>query len=333
MVTAVGIVAAGAIPFGLITTAVVIRRKLALLPRWKPWRVPWGGFEVLAAFLVVGLFVPIALVNYGSVEKREASLAAFPIQLALLIVGWRVLYPRWKPFRRDAAILLSDEVSFNRPLPVGTAFVRATTLAILAWAVITPFVLGAIHGLVNWLFIELELTPEQHPLTQMAHGAAWEQVSFLLQACLAAPIIEEIFFRGILLSWMIGARERDTGGLQAQPLFPPAARPLVVLAIAVVDCALRAKAGPLIFAAVLSLGLATLWLVVRKGKRHFLAIYVSATAFALGHSGVWPSPIPLFFLGLGLGWLAVRTRGVFVPIVVHGLFNAISAVYVLRGAA
>jgi membrane protease YdiL (CAAX protease family) len=186
---------------------------------------------------------------------------------------------------------------------------------------------------VNWTFTQLGLTPEQHPLTQMAHGEAWEQVSFLLQACLVAPIVEETLFRGVLLSWMIGARERDTGGLQARPLFPSAARPFLVMTIAVLDCALRGKFGPILFAAVLSLGLAALWLVVRKGKRHSRAIYVSAAAFALVHSGIWPSPIPLFFLGLGLGWLAVRTRGVFVPVVVHGLFNAVSAVYVLRGAA
>jgi membrane protease YdiL (CAAX protease family) len=75
-----------------------------------------------------------------------------------------------------------------------------------------------------------------------------------------------------------------------------------------------------------------LWVRVRKGKRHARGIYASAALFALVHAGVWPSPIPLFFLGLGLGWLAVRTRGILVPVIVHGLFNAVSAVYVLRGA-
>ena len=68
-------------------------------------------------------------------------------------------------------------------------------------------------------------------------------------------------------------------------------------------------------------------------EEHIRALYVSAAFFALVHSAVWPTPIPLFFLGLGLGWLAVRTRGIFVPVIVHGLFNAVSAVYVLRGAA
>jgi membrane protease YdiL (CAAX protease family) len=79
--------------------------------------------------------------------------------------------------------------------------------------------------------------------------------------------------------------------------------------------------------------LAILWLSVRRGKRHARGIYASAALFSLVHSGVWPSPIPLFFLGVGLGWLAVRTRGVLVPALVHGLFNAVSAIYVLRGAA
>ena len=51
------------------------------------------------------------------------------------------------------------------------------------------------------------------------------------------------------------------------------------------------------------------------------------------HSNVWPSPIPLFVLGIGLGWLAVRTNGVLAPVIVHGLFNAVSVVFVLRSAA
>ena len=92
------------------------------------------------------------------------------------------------------------------------------------------------------------------------------------------------------------------------------------------------KVGPVVFAGVLTLGMVVLWFGGRRGKQHIRAIYASAALFALVHAGVWPSPIPLFVLGLGLGWIAIRSRGVLVPIVVHGLFNAVSAVYVLRGA-
>jgi membrane protease YdiL (CAAX protease family) len=59
-------------------------------------------------------------------------------------------------------------------------------------------------------------------------------------------------------------------------------------------------------------------------------VYATAAFFALLHP-VWPNPIPLFALGLGLGYLAVRTNGLLVPVLVHGLFNAVSVVFVLRG--
>jgi hypothetical protein len=120
--------------------------------------------------------------------------------------------------------------------------------------------------------------------------------------------------------------------LQPPPVGIAAARPLIVMGIAMLMSAATGKIGPIVFAAVLTLGLMVLWACVRHGRRHLRAIYVSAACFGLIHFGIWPSPIPLFFLGLGLGWLAVRTRGVLVPIVVHGLFNAVSAVFVLRSA-
>jgi membrane protease YdiL (CAAX protease family) len=102
---------------------------------------------------------------------------------------------------------------------------------------------------------------------------------------------------------------------------------------AVLHAALNGKPGPVIFAGVLTLGLAVVWFTVRRGKRHVRGVYASAALFALVHSAIWPSPIPLFVLGLGLGWLAVRTRGFLAPAIVHGLFNAVSAVFVLRGGA
>lgn len=342
MVTAGGIVAAFAVPFGLLMAAVVRRRRLSLLPRWKPWRVPWGGFEVLLVFVVVQLLVPLSLVRSGIVAEQQTALAAFPIQLALLIGSWRVLYPRWRLFRRDVAVLKSDAPSLDQPLPIGSAFARAMTLATLAWLVLTPTVL-VIHGFVNWFLTQLGRMPEQHPITNLARGEGWGNVSFLLLACLVAPVIEEVVFRGILLAWMVGGRERNTGGLQETPIAPSSARPLIVMAIAagmILVLWILARIGgrdprpdPVIFAGVLAVGLFLLWVAVRRGRRHVLAVYVSAAVFGLGHSGVWPTPIPLFFLGLGLGWLAVRTRGIFVPIIVHGLFNAVSAVFVLRSAA
>lgn len=55
------------------------------------------------------------------------------------------------------------------------------------------------------------------------------------------------------------------------------------------------------------------------------AVFGTALLFGMLHVGVWPTPIPLFVLGLGLGWLAWRTQSLVGPIVLHALFNAVGS--------
>lgn len=56
-----------------------------------------------------------------------------------------------------------------------------------------------------------------------------------------------------------------------------------------------------------------------------LMLWGQAMLFAAFHSPVWPTPIPLLVLALGLGWLALRTNSLVAPIVVHMLFNAVAS--------
>jgi membrane protease YdiL (CAAX protease family) len=65
----------------------------------------------------------------------------------------------------------------------------------------------------------------------------------------------------------------------------------------------------------------------------FLAIFGSSLLFAVAHSNVWPTPIPLFFLGFGLGYLMQRTRSLVAPITLHALFNSVSTILMLSGLA
>ena len=67
-----------------------------------------------------------------------------------------------------------------------------------------------------------------------------------------------------------------------------------------------------------------------KKARAWLALYGSAALFAVFHSA-WPTPIPLFFLALGLGWLAQRAGSVVPSIVAHALFNAVACAELLIG--
>jgi membrane protease YdiL (CAAX protease family) len=345
-------VAAVAAPVAAVGWRAARRAGEPILPRWRPWRAPWGGFEVVVAFLVLNQVVPAlalqALVGAGfftrvygpgfppaprPVPPLEASAAvagaaaasvaqarqaehttlrglwagavALPFQVGLLVLGRRVLYPDWTgpPRRQSVAAQL--------------------TLAALAWAVLTPAVL-VFHQVVLDLYARLGGSADVHPLARMTGlRPILDQILFLFRACVAAPLVEEILFRGMLLPWLLGARYRVwavlvAGVLIAGLLGQPSGTPAEI-----------ATRGPVQFAVGLAVGYAVLIRVFRRKARTVGAVYASSVVFAVVHSTVWPTPVPLFVLGLGLGYLAVRTRGVFVPVVVHGLFNSISALFVL----
>lgn len=63
------------------------------------------------------------------------------------------------------------------------------------------------------------------------------------------------------------------------------------------------------------------WKWKRRNARW--AIFGSSMLFALGHAS-WPDPIPLFLLGLVLGWLSDRTQSLVPSIVCHSLFNLVA---------
>ncbi len=327
-------------PVGLLARALRPRGE-PLLPRWKPWPVPWNGFAVTVAFVVSaallpgwvlelltrsGFFqsvygpdfpvpgapdvTPPALDEVRPVRMVWAGLFALPVLLGLLWGAAMLLYPN-----RTIAI-------------VGTGSLAGkVALAVLAWLVIAPAVL-VFHAAVNAVAQQFEVTPEQHTLTTFGKRPAFDQVLFLLEACVGAPVREEVIFRGLLLAWCAGRIKFPGAGVDPVT----GARPWFVMAAAIALAVLigNGRAGPIVFAGVLAVGLGVLWRFQRTGARRARAVYATAALFAVVHAGVWPSPVPLFLLGLGLGWLAVRTNGVLVPVIVHGLFNAVSAVYVLR---
>lgn len=61
-------------------------------------------------------------------------------------------------------------------------------------------------------------------------------------------------------------------------------------------------------------------------KNAYLALFGSAMVFAVFHTETWPAPVPLLFLALVLGWLAVRTQSLIACITLHALFNLVSLI-------
>lgn len=325
-------VAAAAVPVGLAGWRLARR---PLRPPVRPWRVPVTGIEVFGGFFVVSLVIPaVATLVVGAGPGSlagggsEASRAAVIVRAAVLAL----------PFQLGLAFLTARATAPGRSVWVGRRAIPArVAVGVLVWAVLTPTVLLTHYG-VGLLFRELGWGVGEHPLTEVEpDGPLLERVLFALSAGVAAPAVEELLFRGLLLGYLIGGRSlvprfgarRAASGRGVW----------AVLAIGVAMAALTSGGGPVLErgAVLFAAGLAGGWLVVRevfpRKRRTVGAVYASAALFAAVHSAVWPSPVPLFVLGLGLGWLAVRTRGVVAPIVVHGLFNAVSVLFVLRGGS
>jgi membrane protease YdiL (CAAX protease family) len=191
-------------------------------------------------------------------------------------------------------------------------------VAFQTWLIITPLIL-ALNVLSMGLAKELGMTPDRHPLV-MVGGHPQLTVVFLLCACVATPLAEELLVRGVLLPWACRSTMRSVA------LFIPAGLLFVFHREGF-------SLGPIAFFGILALGFWALVSYMPLSRLHhnqYVAIYATSVLFASAHD-VWPTPIPLFAFSLVLGWLAVRTGGITASFLVHGLLNTVSAIYVLRG--
>jgi membrane protease YdiL (CAAX protease family) len=201
-----------------------------------------------------------------------------------------------------------------------------------AWILITPLVFG-----VHWAVLDLfhRADPDavqEHALTRLAlqgpTRTEWALLAF--SAVVAAPVLEEMVFRGALQPWFAGL---PNGGHVAM-----AAALLAALAMRqsqLAEASRRGGEGLLTAAlpALFVLALMPFYLAVarRPPRPDSPAVFGTALLFASMHASVWPTPVPLFVLGLGLGALASRTGSLVGPMVLHGLFNAVSVVSLAMG--
>ena len=343
-----GVFAAVVVPVGVAAWLVSRRTRPNDAPP-EPWHAPWGPFEVIAGFFLLNLFVPafviLLLSNsgffqtvYGPAFPPAADHPPPPVEASAAVAGvavadaahdqlqdrttTRMLWAGFValPFQLAVVVVARDRLFPHwRFLDPPRDWPRRVAVAAAAWAVLTPLVL-AVHAGVNWAFAELHWAPQAHPLSRLAGKPPLDRALFVFKACVSAPVVEEVVFRGLLLPWLLVS----------------SARTLPVLALCVVYAAWTPfvthgvaglTRGPALFAGVLLV----VGLLFAAGKGRWGGVFTAAALFAVVHSSVWPTPIPLFVLGVGLGWLAVRTRGLLVPILVHALFNGVSALFVLRG--
>src|SRR5262245_20909384 len=258
-----------------------------LLPPPEDLPVRWGGGEVAAALFLGYALVP-ALVQqllaalgffnwlYGGLPTEYLAVlgihpeAAFPGSLpwgplALAVERGPIESARrtlWIsalafPLQMLGAPLLLRLASGTRfgELGLSGRYLGRNLLAgLLGWLVVTP----GVYTIQFFAQLLVEGPPESHPLTKVAEHPALAVEWFLIVfvAVVAAPLWEELFFRGVLQRWLT---HRPRGGMVVM------AGCGVVAALSRWDALaagwrtgrpaeLLAAAAPLLFVAVMALG-------------------------------------------------------------------------------
>jgi membrane protease YdiL (CAAX protease family) len=268
-----------------------------------------------------------------------AVATAFPFwfaSIALLLSRLPAAYRRdlgvsASPRREPRA---SGQLSETLPLALGSRRGLGGNILIgfAAGVLIVPPVLS-VNALVLWLHQRyIPVTEEKHPLTIIGESGGLPPVEWVLLAfsvMVWAPLSEELFFRGALPAL---CRKVRSGGHAAMLLAAAAALFMRRDAFA----AAGGDSVKLFYAAMPALfvvGMVPVYLVVcwLSRTQEGPVLFGTALLFAAGHSFAWPTPVALFLLGLGLGGLAVWTRSLIAPIVLHMVFNATSFVLLLLG--
>jgi membrane protease YdiL (CAAX protease family) len=260
-------------------------------------------------------------------------------------------------------------------------------LGFFGWMLLTPLVL-LLNSTVTLLYPSFsELKEEEHPVMRMlrAEPGRLEILVIVFTAVVAAPVLEELLFRGVLQPWFGGGRNRGwialagalalavkgrltkmeaawTGSGLLATLEEGTAIGFVLLLVPGYYLARRLGAALADFTIpphdssesfhalqpdeqILSSSGEMLAIPnspltelpsehVQPSRRERAmnqagAIYATSALFAAAHSFAWPTPISLFVLALGLGFLVYRTRSIVGSIVLHALFNAVPCVLLL----
>jgi membrane protease YdiL (CAAX protease family) len=182
-------------------------RRLLPWPRWRP--VLWLGVDVWFAFCMM-IFVPALVLTaldsssaftllYGENANAEAfqerrllwvGVAALPLQVAMILAELALVRGA-----RPACVGLT-----------GRRVAQNVVAGYLLWFLLAPLAL-----LLFWA-VGLLVETQQHPMERLSRlpllDVEWAVIVFL--AVVAAPLLEELVFRGVLLPW------QTSHGLDAQ---------------------------------------------------------------------------------------------------------------------
>lgn len=318
-----------------------IRASRRLLGPELPARpIRWSLLEIILAYALGHMFwqtaVYLVLSSTGVIHavygdevagllgetSKDAEIARIRVAVLCAAVAF--------PFELLSVLVVLRFFSNTQPTELGLTFRRAgvnTALGVLAFLVITPLVfavnLGAQH-----LMEQLGMEGVKHPFEKLTKAGLplGQMIVLTCIAVICAPIMEELIFRGVIQPWLA---LNQWGGHLAMGLALVIAGPWDMETLTQLTEGLAWQdrvraASPLIFVLALTPFYVLCWRYQKTPAA--TAIFGTSLLFAMVHKFAWPHPVPLFFLSLGLGWLAYRTQSLVGSIVLHSLFNGVGCV-------
>ncbi|HEV7300824.1 MAG TPA: CPBP family intramembrane glutamic endopeptidase [Tepidisphaeraceae bacterium] len=298
----------------------VFRRRSVVGPeRWESRGDLGGMFITLGVALVAWLGLQWAIFSYkaGTLtpEQRQGDLLSLlsPGETALLMTLPGVV---------GALVLVGGNFLLGRGLVTRLGyglrhFLDSTWPAFAGIAIVLPFVfaIGSFATLIYQL-VGYE-HPEAHDVLLQLKTATggWARWGLLLGAVVVAPVFEELLFRAHLQTILAAFFDRLSRRSEVPEATPtPALAPRGGFPVGEADPNFTtipyAQPGP-----------------VARAWPRWAAILTTALLFALVHAA-WTAP-PIFLLAVAFGYAYERTGNLWVCILMHAMFNAVStAIYV-----
>ncbi|HEX6289797.1 MAG TPA: type II CAAX endopeptidase family protein [Herpetosiphonaceae bacterium] len=281
------------IPDGIIALLVTFILSFAVIIAWIGFQVA-GGADLQGLFGPNGTTLPMSLL-FGLLAAQNLAFAG--------------------------VVLLRTRVLRKLPLHwIGLTAPRP--LRLIGWGVLFGLLFVTLNFIVGWIFAYFGIESDQADLFQLQPGDTVGQALMFIGAVVAAPIGEELFFRGYIFKALRENSARRTIGIIAIQLLLVLGLP--ILAIVGFGFYTWSDVGLLVVS--LAVALVVSALVPSMRVRAYL---LSSALFAVVHlGGITQGAVALlaatFIGGLCLAGAFDRTQSLLPSIIAHGINNSIA---------
>ncbi|MEN9669012.1 MAG: hypothetical protein RLZZ386_919 [Planctomycetota bacterium] len=152
--------------------------------------LPW----IFAGWFIAVILIAVAVALFGSREERLSGGLALAMQIGAMFLPLIALA---LPMRSGKSW---NQIRLDIGLHCGAGFFREFFYGVTVYGTAIPIVIvGAVFALLLSLIFPQELAQASHPIQKaLAEGDTSQRVLLLFIAAVAAPIVEEIIFRGVL---------------------------------------------------------------------------------------------------------------------------------------